>query len=1369
MKISQRTDLPSSYLTIRIASPDQIRHSDWTKGEVQDWRFFEEESGKGIKGGIFDENIFGREGTLVCKCKDPHKDTIVYRRSPECRCRLRPARGERFGRIELEAKVAHPWFYLQRPNYIALALGDPTASKRPAELSATGQRPQSRFEHVLAGRLQVVISPGSHANLSVGQILKPEEAEELRRGAQSGSGFECGSGGYAIHKALGKLDLAEEVRRSEEHLAEERRKAEARLAAAPSKAEARLAKALRKAKAGLAKARRKADEHLGEEQRKAEELLAEERRNMEEQLAEAPRKEEQRLARKGKWWKDRIALLQGFIKEHLRPEWMMLEVLPVAPVLLRHGRHPQPVPSALRTLRKLSQIRKDINDVEQRIAALNPAELEKKAQLWDERIKLYRENALTGSLESLTMVDPINELYREVLLANAALRDARKARVVRDQLQSLEAKLQWCVNRLLGPHSDSLKAEYEEFFPAEKVDVEWQITKKRNAAADRGSQTGERQSRNREEHGQEQGADQETIDYKGLVKGANKEKANRQQFSNAESASISDRLVGKGGRFRDNLLAKRVDFSARSVIVTEPELRLLQCGLPRGIALALYWPFILAELRQTGKMRAWMALQRQLGNLKGCLPGESVCLTPWETDEDPPESTGPQTRQVFSYLKFFRDSQQSAPTRHLDSLTLDALDAVVARRPLVLVNRQPTLHRPSIQAFEVRLMDGETIRLHPLVCAGFNADFDGDSVAVHLPLSDRAQQEARDLLMTRVNLLKPASGELLVSPTQDMVLGCHYLTVERVAKPERPDLLPLCTQAEVLYLHDYGALNVHDWVRFSRNCGGKPFETTVGRVLFNELLPAGTKFVDEPVTKKSLRDLLEGIHQQHGSGTLVEVVERMMRLGFTAATKAGISLAADDLVAPAEKASLVKETVLKVEKLEKEEIEQEGEEPKVKQEKSNSEATTSTSSRRMDKRIADLWQDCTEQLKANMKETLRRDVRHGRPNPLSLMLDSGARGSAEQIVQLVGMRGVMVRQDNSYVRPAIRSSLREGLSMAEFFTSTVGGRKGLIDSSKRTAVAGYLTRKLAHLMCDVVVTELDCGITGGVQPPGTLQQHPSANQTEPSVLCCQAKDGVCAKCYGIRLHDGQPARLGDAVGLIAAQSLGEPTTQLTLRTFHQGGSASGGAVTVAEDGQHQDITSAVGKLTELLLHYPKRIRRMEDMITTFFEIGPARQCVSPSSMTRDLREKWMAILVKVVQAVYTDNQVAIHPKHVELVVREIFSKLTISDAGGTGLAVGSTITRLAFDAANDRMAEAGLRPATGKLIANDVNSFERHAEKLLVAASFSYGTKHLAAAAVLGQTEHLTTMREKVMVGELIPAGTGFPAKTPVECNGVNG
>jgi DNA-directed RNA polymerase beta' subunit len=350
-----------------------------------------------------------------------------------------------------------------------------------------------------------------------------------------------------------------------------------------------------------------------------------------------------------------------------------------------------------------------------------------------------------------------------------------------------------------------------------------------------------------------------------------------------------------------------------------------------------------------------------------------------------------------------------------------------------------------------------------------------------------------------------------------------------------------------------------------------------------------------------------------------------MRLGFTAATKAGISLAADDLVAPAEKASLVKETVLKVEKLEKEEIEQEGEEPKVKQEKSNSEATTSTSSRRMDKRIADLWQDCTEQLKANMKETLRRDVRHGRPNPLSLMLDSGARGSAEQIVQLVGMRGVMVRQDNSYVRPAIRSSLREGLSMAEFFTSTVGGRKGLIDSSKRTAVAGYLTRKLAHLMCDVVVTELDCGITGGVQPPGTLQQHPSANQTEPSVLCCQAKDGVCAKCYGIRLHDGQPARLGDAVGLIAAQSLGEPTTQLTLRTFHQGGSASGGAVTVAEDGQHQDITSAVGKLTELLLHYPKRIRRMEDMITTFFEIGPARQCVSPSSMTRDLREKWMAI------------------------------------------------------------------------------------------------------------------------------------------------
>jgi DNA-directed RNA polymerase subunit beta' len=1390
------------FIKISIASPDQIRHPDWTKGEVQEWRFFGEESGKGIKGGIFDENIFGKEGALVCKCERPPKGLTAYQCCPKCKRPWSPARVKRCGRIELAAKVAHPWFYLQRPNYIALALGDPTASKhaaskdstppkRPAQQSSTRHRPQSRFERVLAGRLAVVINRGSHANLHVGQILEPEEADELRRCAQSGSGFECGSGGDAIHRALAKLDLAAEVRRSEEHLAEERRKAEARLASAPSKAEARLAKARTKAEERLVNGRRKAEERLAtrsgkaaehpvEERRKVEVCLVKARSNMEsrlakmrwreeERLANAPRKEEERLARTGKWWKDRIALLQGFIKGHLRPEWMMLEVLPVAPVLVRQGRHPQPVPLGRITLRKLSKIRKDINDVEQRIAGLKPAELKKKAQLWDERIELYRENALTRSLESLNVVDPINELYREVIRTNEALLRAQQVRVVRDRVQSLEAKLQWCVNRLLGPRSSSLKAEREELFPAEKVDVEWQITKKRNAAAERGSDTVEQPSRNGEEPDGEQGAVEEAIDYKGLVKDAKKEQANRQQFSGEESPTFSDRFVDKDGRFRGNLLGKRVDFSARSVIVTEPELRLHQCGLPRGIAVALYWPFILAELGQTGKLRAWVALQRQLGNLKGCLPGESVCLTPWETDEDPPEPAGPQARQAFSYLKFFKDSQPLAPARHLDSLTLDALDAVVARRPLVLINRQPTLHRPSIQAFEVRLMDGETIRLHPLVCAGFNADFDGDSVAVHLPISEQAQQEARDLLMTRVNLLKPASGELLVTPSQDMVLGCFYLTCKPVEPdPQRPDRLPRRTQQEVLYLHDCSILKVHDWVRLAQNHGTAPLITTVGRVLFNELLPAGTEFVNKPVTKQILHDLLKEVFKQHGPGTLVEVVERMMRCGFTAATKAGISLAVDDLVAPDGKDSLVEATALKVEKLE-EEIEQEREALESKPKKSAVAATASASSRRMDKRLANLWLGCMDQLKANMKKTLQGDLRYGRTNSLSLILDSGARGSAEQIVQLVGMRGVMVRQDNSFVRPAIRSSLREGLSIAEFLTSTVGGRKGLIDSAKRTADAGYLTRKLAHLMCDVLVTELDCGVTDRLQPRSTPQRPPIPEQAESSVLWCQTKDGVCAKCYGIRLHDAQPVRLGDAVGLIAAQSLGEPTTQLTLRTFHQGGSASGGAAIGAEDGLHQDITSAVGQLTSLLFQYPKRIREMEDMITVVFETQADRPSASPSGLTRYLREKLMAILVKVVWAVYDDSEVEINPKHVALVIREIFSTLTISDAGDTGLAVGSTIARLEFDEVNDRMVEAGLRPATGKLIADDVNNGERHIGKLLVAASFSHAVKHLAAAAVKGHTEHLTTIREKVMAGGLIPAGTGYPARTPVECNGGNG
>src|SRR5579885_1805932 len=610
--------------------------------------------------------------------------------------------------------------------------------------------------------------------------------------------------------------------------------------------------------------------------------------------------------------------------------------------------------------------------------------------------------------------------------------------------------------------------------------------------------------------------------------------------------SLSDMLKGKSGRFRQNLLGKRVDYSGRSVIVIGPELKLHQCGLPKKMALVLFEPFIIRRLKELGYVHTVRSAKKMIER---------------------------QTREVW-----------------------DVLEEVTKGHP-VLLNRAPTLHRLSIQAFEPQLIEGEAIRIHPLVCTAYNADFDGDQMAVHVPLSVEAQMEARLLMMAPNNIFSPSSGKPIITPTQDICLGCYYLTAEpRTPMPADPKSLPLfASKEEVIFAYDDGALKTHDRVRLANPDYGRqtPFGdahskiivTTVGRVRFSEIWPPELGFPNKPVKKAELGDLIWKCYKIAGHDRTVAMLDKLKELGFREATKSGCSIGIDDMIVPRERDEQIEAAQKQIKEVEKQ-----------------YRKGVITPGERYNK-IVDIWTHCTDQISNVMFRTLEQNQGKREYNPVYLMVDSGARGNKQQVRQLAGLRGLMAKPSGDILEKPILSNFREGLSVLEYFISTHGARKGLADTALKTADSGYMTRKLVDVAQDVIIQEEDCGTGNGIWVSAVYEGEDEVvkladrivgrfacddivNPTNPkefliraneeidevkaraidaagiervrirSVLTCESKHGVCVRCYGRNLATGALVKLGEAVGIIAAQSIGEPGTQLTMRTFHIGGTAA---------------------------------------------------------------------------------------------------------------------------------------------------------------------------------------------------------------------
>jgi DNA-directed RNA polymerase subunit beta' len=796
--------------------------------------------------------------------------------------------------------------------------------------------------------------------------------------------------------------------------------------------------------------------------------------------------------------------------------------------------------------------------------------------------------------------------------------------------------------------------------------------------------------------------------------------------------SLGEMLGGKQGRFRQNLLGKRVDYSARSVIVAGPELKLHQCGLPKKIALELFQPFVIRCLKERGLATTIRAAKRMIERREECV---------W-----------------------------------------DALVEAVKDHP-VLLNRAPTLHRLGIQAFEPVLIEGNAIRLHPLVCKGFNADFDGDQMAVHLPLSIEAQVEAKVLMMPTHNIFSPANGQPIISPSQDIVVGCGYLTwaeddkVTRwqgdKVKAQGRAMPTFASTTEVLVAEAQRKVNLHERIRV-RLSGNRPVvcedsahlvtrspchlvTTTVGRVLFNDILDPRMPFYDLSLTASSLRRVIADCHRLLGRGETVALLDRMKALGFRAATRSGVSFALDDLRTTGGKEEVVHRTEKAVAALEQ----------------SCSRGLISADER--EERVISLWMDARDEIGRQVMDDLAKDRRTG-PNPLYLMAASGARGNQEQLRQLAGMRGLMVRPSGQVVSRPITSSLREGLSVPEYWSSTTGARKGLTDTALKTAGAGYLTRKLIDVAQNVVVNMHDCGTKRGIETellrgrflvsgkePLTEEEAARLKGREGvrvrSPLTCAAPSGVCQLCYGIDLSTGKLVEEGTAVGIVAAQSIGEPGTQLTMRTFHIGGVHS-----------DQDITLGLPRVTELFeAQRPRnaavlaeaagevrvggaedvRHRKQRVFVQPLDEHGKAVGPERPQSIPEGRR-----LLITEGQQVamgeaLTDGTPDPHDV-LRLRGREAVQRYLVNEVQAVYRAQGVELDDRHIEVIVARMLLPGSTQVLG------VTRAAVRAQSFIAAAAFQETATVLTEAALAGKVDPLAGVKENVALGRLIPAGTGF-------------
>ena len=1340
-----RTETGFDWASITLASPETIR--SWSFGEVKNPETINYRTFKPEKGGLFCERIFGPIKDWECACgkykRIKHKGVICDRCGVEVT--LSRVRRERMGHIELAVPVSHIWFFKCTPSRIGTVL----------DISVRN------LERVLYYEDCIVIDPGE-TPLQERQLLSELEFREAQD--KYGDTFTAKMGAEGIRDLLQNLDL---------------------------------------------------DSTLVE---------------LDQQLSETRSKQTRKKITK------RMKTIEGFRTSNARPEWMVLEVLPV-------------IPPDLRPLVPLEGGRFATSD--------------------------------------------LNDLYRRVINRNNRLKNLLQLKTPDVIIRNEKRMLQEAVDALF----------------------------------DNGR------------HGR-------------AVTGA----------GNRPLKSLSDMLRGKQGRFRQNLLGKRVDYSGRSVIVIGPELQLSQCGLPKKMALVLFEPFIIRRLKELGIVHTVRSAKKMIER---------------EADE------------VWDILE------------------------EVTKGHTVMLNRAPTLHRLSIQAFEPHLIEGEAIRIHPLVCTAYNADFDGDQMAVHVPLSIEAQLEVRTLMLAPNNIFSPSSGKPITTPTQDIALGCYYLTGEsqrdRIRQRQRKgsedavEHLPILSDtSEVHSAYDEQAVHIHDRIRFRNpdhqretkygDAESSIITTTVGRVFFNEIWPDALGFVNSTVTKKNLEKLIWQCYQVAGHEETVHVLDRLKNLGFEHATRAGISIGLVDMIIPDEKQVIVDQARDEIGDVE-----------------SQYRKGIITDGERYNK-IIDIWTHATEETSNVMFRALEFNNGRGDVNPVYMMVDSGARGSRQQIRQLAGMRGLMAKPSGEIIERPILSNFREGLSVLEYFISTHGARKGLADTALKTADSGYLTRKLVDVAQDMIVVEQDCNTLNGIEVrpiqegdeelvplgtrilgrtalddirnPFTKEVLVAAGQLIDelaaerigelsleaarirSVLTCESRHGVCAKCYGRNLANGLPIALGESVGIIAAQSIGEPGTQLTMRTFHIGGTASSvfkqpqiiskhdgivryhdlrtvkgldgnnivlnkngfvsiydnegrelerytamiGAVISVEDGgevkrsqsfvkwdpynvpilseqagiiEFYDFIDAVTVKTEMdeatgiegkvvmehkedlhpqivlkeaetgkaLSYYsipagahvtvkegeqvvagamlaktPRKVVRTKDItgglprVAELFEArrpkdaaeiakidgvvefaGTARgrrRLVVRDPVTNEEEEHLIPMgkhvvvyqgdrvrkgqqltegpvvpqeilevcgpqelqeyLLNEVQAVYRLQGVEINDKHIEIIVRQMLRKVRITDPGDTDFLWGEQVERQAFQDVNQKAIAEGRRPAEASPVLLGITKASLETESFISAASFQDTTRVLTDAATLGRIDYLRGFKENVIMGHLIPAGTGF-------------
>ncbi len=911
--------------------------------------------------------------------------------------------------------------------------------------------------------------------------------------------------------------------------------------------------------------------------------------------------------------------------------------------------------------------------------------------------------------------------------------------------------------------------------------------------------------------------------------------------ANHKLKSLSDMLKGKQGRFRQNLLGKRVDYSGRSVIVVGPTLKLHQCGLPKRMALELFKPFVMRKL-----------VERHLAH------------------------------NIKSAKRF---------VERIRPEVWDVLEEVIHDHP-VLLNRAPTLHRLGIQAFEAVLVEGSAIQLHPLVCSAFNADFDGDQMAVHVPLSDRAQDEARQLMLSTRNILNPATGEPSIGASQEMVLGCYYLTMERPGLKGEGRIF--ASEHEALLAYDERVIHLQAKIKVRLNAeklvtldgagspvespiGERLVETTVGRIIFNEALPEALRFKNFPTNKEKLRSIIAECFRKYGRAKTAELADAIKTLGFTYATRSGASISISDVQVPEDRAQILAETEKYIT-----EMEEEFRDGLI------------TEQERYKQKVS-LWTDATKKVESAVKRVL---------NPygsIAIIADSGStKAKLQQIRQLSGMRGLMADPSGRIIDVPIRGNFREGLTVAEYFISSHGARKGLADTALRTAESGYLTRRLIDVSQDVIVNIDDCGTTEGIwitkKDSDEMNQTPMKNRLTGrvlaasidlpngtrlergdeldediidqilnagidavyvrSVLVCLAQHGVCRMCYGRNLAAGKLSEIGDAVGIIAAQSIGEPGTQLTMRTFHTGGIAGAqeditqglprveelfearvpkdkalvseidgvveiettdsglrhvkvvaadvildeyplpkGSKIIVADGEHVVREQHIATMPEgdpvlarvegdviinakdkLAIRFEERDERTYDvpasmsLVTdpeTKLPLSDGSKVHTGQSLTKGLidpqdvlriqgRDAVQMYLVKEVQKVYRSTGVYINDKHIEVIVRQMLRRVRIDDPGDTDLLPGDLEDRFQFEEKNAMTIAEGGEPATAQTVLLGVTKASLNTESFLAAASFQETTRVLTEAAISGATDHLLGLKENVIIGKLIPAGTGF-------------